>query len=42
MNEVMKYVGFTHGIGLSNNILIKLIESHPDVFSAKLTIAEVF
>lgn len=37
MNEVMKYVGFNHGIGLSNNILIKLIESHPDVFSAKLT-----
>jgi galactokinase/mevalonate kinase-like predicted kinase len=37
MNKVMKYVGFNHGIGLSNNILIKLIESHPDVFSAKLT-----
>ncbi|MFX0076240.1 MAG: hypothetical protein ACFE96_12415 [Candidatus Hermodarchaeota archaeon] len=37
MNEVMKRVGFTHGIGLFNNILIKLIEDHPDVFSAKLT-----
>jgi galactokinase/mevalonate kinase-like predicted kinase len=37
MNEIMKYVGFRHGIGLSNNILIKLIEPHPDVFSAKLT-----
>jgi mevalonate kinase len=37
MNKIMKYVGFTHGIGLSNNILIKLIEGHPDVFSAKLT-----
>jgi mevalonate kinase len=37
MNEVMKYVGFTYGIGLSNNILIRLIEGHPDVFSAKLT-----
>ncbi|MBY8988370.1 MAG: hypothetical protein KGD61_07940 [Candidatus Lokiarchaeota archaeon] len=37
MNRIMKYVGFSHGIGLSNNILIQLIEGHPDVFSAKLT-----
>jgi len=37
MNEIMKYVGFSHGIGLSNNILIRLIEDHPEVFSAKLT-----
>ncbi len=37
MNNIMRYVGFNHGIGLSNNILIKLIEDHPDVFSAKLT-----
>ena len=37
MNEIMRYVGFTHGIGLSNNILIKIIEDHPDVFSVKLT-----
>ena len=37
MNEIMKYVGYSHGIGLSNNILIKLIEHHPDVFSVKLT-----
>lgn len=37
MNEVMKHVGFVDGIGLPNNILIKLIEDHPDVFSAKLT-----
>ncbi|MFX0046852.1 MAG: hypothetical protein ACFE8G_01665 [Candidatus Hermodarchaeota archaeon] len=37
MNKIMKYVGFRHGIGLSNNILIKLIENHPDVFSVKLT-----
>ena len=37
MDGIMKHVGFTHGIGLSNSILIKLIEDHPDVFSAKLT-----
>jgi galactokinase/mevalonate kinase-like predicted kinase len=37
MNEIMKYVGFTFGIGLANNILIKIIEDHPDVFSVKLT-----
>ena len=37
MNEIMKYVGFSFGIGLSNNILIKIIEDHPNVFSVKLT-----
>ena len=37
MDNVMKHVGFKHGIGLSNKILIRLIENHPDVFSAKLT-----
>lgn len=37
MNGIMKHVGFSFGIGISNNILIKIIEGHPDVFSAKLT-----
>ena len=37
MDEIMKHVGFKHGIGLSNKILIKLIENHPDVYSVKLT-----
>ena len=37
MNNVMKSVGFEHGIGLFNNIMIKLIENHPDVYAAKLT-----
>ena len=37
MDDVMKHVGFSHGIGLSNKILIKIIENHPDVFSVKLT-----
>jgi galactokinase/mevalonate kinase-like predicted kinase len=37
MNHVMKDVGFEHGIGLFNKIVIKLIEDHPDVFSVKLT-----
>ena len=37
MNEIMRHVGFDQGIGLSNNILITLIEDHPDVFSVKLT-----
>ena len=37
MNDVMKEAGFKHGIGLANNILIDLIEDHPDVYAAKLT-----
>ena len=37
MNDIMRYVGFIHGIGLANNILISLIEDHPDVYAAKLT-----
>ncbi|MEJ2249351.1 MAG: hypothetical protein P8Y97_06790 [Candidatus Lokiarchaeota archaeon] len=37
MNEIMRYSGFEFGIGLANNILIKLIENHKDVYSVKLT-----
>ena len=37
MNKVMKEAGFEYGIGLANNILIKIIEEHPDVYAAKLT-----
>jgi galactokinase len=37
MDNIMKHVGMSHGIGLSNRILIKIIENHPDVYSAKLT-----
>ena len=37
MDNIMKHVGFSHGIGLPNKILIKIIENHPDVFSVKLT-----
>ncbi|TFG14551.1 MAG: hypothetical protein EU535_03250 [Promethearchaeota archaeon] len=37
MNLVMKDAGFEYGIGRANNILIKLIEDHPDVYAAKLT-----
>ncbi|NVM43601.1 MAG: hypothetical protein HWN79_01685 [Candidatus Lokiarchaeota archaeon] len=37
IDDIMKHVGFNHGIGLYNKILIKLIENHPDVFSVKLT-----
>ena len=33
----MKNAGFEYGIGIANNILIKLIEDHPDVYAAKLT-----
>ena len=33
----MKEAGFKHGIGLANNILIDLIEEHPNVYAAKLT-----
>ncbi|MFX1315124.1 MAG: hypothetical protein ACFE9T_04620 [Promethearchaeota archaeon] len=37
MNRIMKYAGFKYGIGLANNILIKIINEHPDVYAAKLT-----
>ena len=37
MNTVMRDAGFKYGIGLANNILIDLIEEHPDVYAAKLT-----
>jgi len=37
MNNLMRHVGFLHGIGLFNNILIRLIEYNSDVFAAKLT-----
>ena len=37
MNTMMRHVGFPDGIGLFNNILIKLIEQNSDVFAAKLT-----
>ena len=37
MNEVMIDAGFKYGIGLANNILIKLIEEHSEVYAAKLT-----
>ena len=37
MNKIMKYAGFEFGIGLINNILIKLIEENSNVYAAKLT-----
>jgi len=37
MNEIMKETGFKYGIGLVNNILIKIIEDNPEVYAAKLT-----
>ncbi|NVM34790.1 MAG: hypothetical protein HWN81_04290 [Candidatus Lokiarchaeota archaeon] len=37
MNQVMKEAGYEYGIGVVNNILIKIIEEHPDVYAAKLT-----
>jgi galactokinase len=37
MNEVMEIADFEYGIGLANNILIKLIENHPKVYGVKLT-----
>lgn len=37
MNLIMRNAGFQYGIGLANNILISLIENHPDVYAAKLT-----
>jgi len=37
MNQVMKEAGYEYGIGIVNNILIKIIEEHPDVYAAKLT-----
>ena len=37
MNHIMKITGFPYGIGSANNILINLIQEHPDVYAAKLT-----
>lgn len=37
MNQIMKEAGFKYGIGVVNNILIKIIEEHPEVYAAKLT-----
>ncbi len=37
MNNIMEQAGFEYGIGLVNNILIKLVEEHIDVYAAKLT-----
>ena len=37
MNIIMQEAGFKFGIGLANNILITLIEDHPNVYAAKLT-----
>jgi galactokinase/mevalonate kinase-like predicted kinase len=37
MNNIMKKAGFKHGIGIANNILIDILEKHPDVYAAKLT-----
>jgi len=37
MNLVMQDAGFKYGIGLANNILIEIVEEHPDVYAAKLT-----
>ncbi len=37
MNSVMRDAGFKYGIGLANNILIEIVEEHPDVYAAKLT-----
>ncbi len=37
MNDIMNDAGFKYGIGLVNNILITLIEDHPNVYAVKLT-----
>ncbi len=37
MNNIMEQAGFEYGVGLVNNILIKLVEEHIDVYAAKLT-----
>ncbi len=37
MNRIMNTAGFEYGVGLPNNILIRLIEDHPDVYGVKLT-----
>ena len=37
MNRIMRKAGFQFGIGYANNILIELIQDHPDVYAAKLT-----
>jgi len=33
----MKKAGFKYGIGLANNLIIEILEEHPDVYAAKLT-----
>jgi galactokinase/mevalonate kinase-like predicted kinase len=37
MNIIMRNAGFKFGIGLANNILIKIIEENSDVYAVKLT-----
>jgi galactokinase/mevalonate kinase-like predicted kinase len=37
MNQIMNDAGFEFGIGLANNILIKIIERNEEVYAAKLT-----
>ncbi|MFW9864912.1 MAG: hypothetical protein ACFFEN_02350 [Candidatus Thorarchaeota archaeon] len=37
MDNIMTIAGFKYGIGLVNNILIKLIKEHNEVYGAKLT-----
>ncbi|MFX1389638.1 MAG: mevalonate kinase [Promethearchaeota archaeon] len=37
MNLIMETAGFKYGIGIINNILIQIIEEHPEVYAAKLT-----
>lgn len=37
MNQIMNDAGFEYGIGLANNILIKIIERNKEVYAAKLT-----
>ncbi len=38
----MREAGFEDGIGSANNILIKLIEDHPDVYAdGKMTIESI-
>ena len=37
MNKVMNLAGFRYGIGLVNNILIKIFEEVPNVYAVKLT-----
>jgi glucuronokinase len=37
LNQIMINAGFEYGIGLANNILIRIIEEHSEVYAAKLT-----